>query len=54
VSKSWPRCQRPAGFSALAPRRAALDELEAELADKPERIKGRLEELDRLTSARSA
>ena len=41
-----------AQLALVRSRRAALDGLEAELADKLERIEGRLEELDRLTSAR--
>jgi len=40
-----------AQLALVRSRRAALDGLEAELADKLERIEGRLGELDRLTSA---
>jgi DNA-binding transcriptional MerR regulator len=40
-----------AQLALVRSRRAALDGLEAELADKLERIEGRLEELDSLTSA---
>ena len=40
-----------AQLALVRSRRAALDGLEAELADKLERIQGRLAELDRLTSA---
>jgi MerR family transcriptional regulator, repressor of the yfmOP operon len=42
-----------AQLALVRSRRAALDGLEAELADKLERIEGRLGELDRLTAARS-